>query len=139
MDAQALASFEARAAQAEQRLAALESKLAAGKWPGPEAQWPPPAPAAAPRAAAAPALHPGRAAAAPACCWPPAPLPCLTPPRAGGSGGGGAVDTLRYVAELQSLRTVLLAAKAEQEALEKRVGEVRQPGSCRPANVARCP
>lgn len=71
MDAQALASFEARAAQAEQRLAALESKLAAG-----------------------------------------------------GSGGGGAVDTLRYVAELQSLRTVLLAAKAEQEALEKRVGEL---------------
>lgn len=47
------------------------------------------------------------------------PLLCL----AGSSGG--AVDTSRYVAELQALKGVLLAAKAEQEALEKRVGEVR--------------
>ena len=44
------------------------------------------------------------------------------------------MDTSRYVAELQSLKAVLLAAKAEQEALEKRVGEVskrqeqEQPG-----------
>ncbi len=31
----------------------------------------------------------------------------------------------RYVAELQALKAVLLAAAAEQEALEKRVAEVR--------------
>jgi hypothetical protein len=35
------------------------------------------------------------------------------------------------VAELEGLRTVLLAAKAEQEALEKRVAEVRMWGRTR--------
>ncbi|KAL4419426.1 hypothetical protein ABPG77_006353 [Micractinium sp. CCAP 211/92] len=74
MDAQAVAAFEARAAQAEQRLAVLEQKLAAGS-------------------------------------------------------NGGAVDTSRYVAELQALREVLVAAKAEQEALEKRVGELETENS----------
>lgn len=46
------------------------------------------------------------------------------------------VDTSRYVAELEGLRTVLLAAKAEQEALEKRVAEVRMRGAH--GNVASC-
>lgn len=36
----------------------------------------------------------------------------------------------RYVAELQSLKGVLLAAAAEQEALEKRVAEVGHRYSC---------
>lgn len=35
------------------------------------------------------------------------------------------MDTSRYMAELQALKTVLQAAAAEQEALEKRVAEVR--------------
>ncbi|PRW50917.1 MICAL C-terminal [Chlorella sorokiniana] len=47
---------------------------------------------------------------------------------AGGSGSG-AVDTSRYVAELQSLKGVLLAAAAEQEALEKRVAELESENS----------
>lgn len=45
------------------------------------------------------------------------------------SSGNGAVDTSRYVAELQALQTVLLAAKAEQQALEKRVSEVEAENS----------
>ncbi|KAI7842470.1 hypothetical protein COHA_003824 [Chlorella ohadii] len=49
---------------------------------------------------------------------------------AGGSGSGsGTVDTSRYVAELQALKAVLLAAAAEQEALEKRVAELESEKS----------
>ncbi len=60
---------------------------------------------------------------------PPAPPPATRPMvpllfAAAAGSNGGAVDTSRYVAELQALREVLVAAKAEQEALEKRVGEV---------------
>lgn len=51
----------------------------------------------------------------------PSALP-LPPP---GSIAGGAVDTSKYVAELLALKEVLLAARAEQETLEKRVQEVR--------------
>ncbi|KAL4444106.1 hypothetical protein ABPG75_011843 [Micractinium tetrahymenae] len=47
----------------------------------------------------------------------------------GGSSSSGAVDTSRYVAELQALRAVLVAAKAEQEALEKRVAELETENS----------
>ncbi|KAL4855330.1 hypothetical protein ACK3TF_004076 [Chlorella vulgaris] len=49
--------------------------------------------------------------------------------RSASSSGNGAVDTSRYVAELQALQTVLLAAKAEQQALEKRVSEVEAENS----------
>ena len=126
MDASSLAAFENRAAQAEQRLAVLESKLAAG-----ESCWlclcccARPEPAAIQFTPRRRPPDPAAAAAAPA-------LPLL--PAGSGSSSGGAVDTSRYVAELQSLKAVLLAAKAEQEALEKRVGEVskrqeqEQPG-----------
>lgn len=41
-----------------------------------------------------------------------------------GSIAGGAVDTSKYVAELLALKEVLLAARAEQETLEKRVQEL---------------
>lgn len=46
---------------------------------------------------------------------------------AASGSSGGAVNTDRYVSELEGLRTVLLAAKAEQEALEARVAQVRVP------------
>ena len=124
MDAAALAQFEARAAQAEQRLAALESKLAAG------ASAPRGLPLCCVRLARSMLRPPARL---PACARRKPSLPyspraaaaCPAPTCAGGGGGGGGVDASRYVAELQALKGVLLAAKAEQEGLEKRVAEVR--------------
>lgn len=45
--------------------------------------------------------------------------------KAAAGGGGTAGLVAQYVSELQALKDVLLAAKAEQEALEKRAAEVR--------------
>ncbi|PSC75986.1 MICAL C-terminal isoform A [Micractinium conductrix] len=46
-----------------------------------------------------------------------------------GAASAGGVDASRYVAELQTLREVLVAAKAEQEGLEKRVADLEQENS----------
>lgn len=56
-------------------------------------------------------------------------LPCLSHPAAAGGSGGGGVDAGRYISELKGLRDVLLAARAEQEALEKRVAQVGGRGA----------
>ncbi|PSC75985.1 MICAL C-terminal isoform B [Micractinium conductrix] len=47
----------------------------------------------------------------------------------GAAASAGGVDASRYVAELQTLREVLVAAKAEQEGLEKRVADLEQENS----------
>lgn len=47
----------------------------------------------------------------------------------GGGAAGGVVDTSRYVVELQGLRDVLVAAKVQQDALEKRVAELETENS----------
>lgn len=131
MDAQSVAAFEARAAQAEQRLAVLEQKLGErcgsmpaacrilGGWSALEINV----------LHASSFLRQPVAACSSSSRPPPASSPRALPSTAAAGGSsGGAVDTSRYVAELQALREVLVAAKAEQEALEKRVGEV---GACR--------
>ena len=41
----------------------------------------------------------------------------------------GGLDVQRYIAELQSLKTVLLAAKSEQETLEARCTELETANS----------
>jgi hypothetical protein len=117
MDAQSLAAYEARAAQAEQRLAVLESKLAAGQVHHRNDMQRRPACLAA--AAAAIALQLNVAT-----------LLATAPAGGNSSSGGGSVDVSRYVAELQSLKNVLLTAKTEQDALEKCCSEVGGPGCC---------
>ena len=113
MDEHTILAFETRAAQAEQRLSALESKLAAGVQTSVEA-------------ACTGAAQFNSSSTPP----PPPRLRCPPACRAAGAAAtastssGGAVDTSRYVAELQALRAVLVSAREEQEALEKRVGEV---------------
>ena len=43
----------------------------------------------------------------------------------GGTSSSG-MDVQRYIAELQELRNVLVAAKAEQETQDSKIAEVRQ-------------
>ena len=46
------------------------------------------------------------------------------------------MDAARYVAELRSLREVLVAAQEEQQALEKRLAEARRAGGLPAASAA---
>lgn len=111
MDGQSLAAFETRAAAAEQRLAVLEAKLGSSECS--RAAW---GRVMAIRRSGHACRRPAIPAARVHATWLPARRPA--------GSASSAVDTTKYVAELLSLKDVLLAAQAEQAALEKRVAEV---------------
>lgn len=47
-----------------------------------------------------------------------------------GTPSSSGMDVQRYIAELQALRTVLLAAQAEQEAQSANMAEVKRKKAC---------